>query len=29
VAIAVDALMLKRAFFSRINRDLIHTIEFL
>ena len=29
VAIAVDALMLKRALFSRINRDLIHTIEFL
>jgi hypothetical protein len=29
VAIAVDALMLKRAFFSRINRDLIHTTEFL
>ena len=29
VAIAVDALMLRRAFFNRINCDLIHTVEFL
>jgi hypothetical protein len=29
MALAVDALLLKRAFFSRINKDLIQNVEFL